>query len=80
MEVLEISNFIKIKRKEKKWSQSDLAEYANLARSTISKIENGFSEDVGILKVLEILDLLGYEFTVREKGRPPTLEELTDGR
>ncbi|MCV6607996.1 MAG: helix-turn-helix domain-containing protein [Campylobacterales bacterium] len=80
MEILEISEFIKTKRKEKKWSQSDLAEYANLARSTISKIENGFTEDVGMLKVLEILDLLGYELVVRDKGRPPTLEELTDGK
>lgn len=40
----------------------------------------GFIEEVGIKKVEIILDLLGYEFFLREKGRPKILEELQDER
>ncbi len=71
---------IKHLRKSKKWSQNDLEQYSGITKRTISKIENGFIEEIGIKKVQTILDLLGYEFSFREKGRPKTLEELQDER
>ncbi len=69
---------IKYLRKEKKWSQDDMEKYSGITKRTISKIENGFIDEVGIKKVDTILDLLGFEFTLRPKGRPKTLEELRD--
>ena len=71
---------IQIIRKEKNWSQDDLEKYSGITKRTISKIENGFIDEVGIKKVETILDLLGVEFSLRPKGRPKTLEELQDGR
>jgi transcriptional regulator with XRE-family HTH domain len=71
---------IKRLRKEKKYSQDDLEKYSGITKRTISKIENGFIDEVGIKKVAFILDLLGYEFGIRPKGHPPTLEELQDER
>ena len=71
---------IKRLRKEKKYSQDDLEKYSGITKRTISKIENGFIDEVGIKKVAFILDLLGYEFGIRPKGNPPTLEELQDER
>jgi transcriptional regulator with XRE-family HTH domain len=71
---------IKKLRKEKNWSQDDMEQYSNITKRTISKIENGFCEEVGIKKVETILDLLGIEFSIRPKGRPRTLEELEDER
>jgi len=71
---------IKSLRKSKKWSQDDLEKYSGITKRTISKIENGFIDEVGIKKVEMILDLLGYEFNLRIKGRPKTLEELQDER
>jgi len=65
-------------RHEKKWSQDTLEKYSGITKRTISKIENGFLEEVGIKKVATLLDLLGVEFTLRPKGRPKTLEELQD--
>ena len=41
-------------------------------------MENGFNDEVGIKKVETILDLLGYEFSIRLKNRPRTLEELQE--
>ena len=71
---------IKVLRKEKKWSQEDMEQYSGITKRTISKIENGFIEEVGIKKVDTILDLLGVELSLRVKGRPKTLEELQDER
>ena len=71
---------IKRLRKSKNYSQSDLEEYSGITKRTISKIENGFIDEVGIKKVETILDLLGYEFSIRQKNRPKTLEELQDAR
>jgi len=67
---------IKSLRKEKKYSQNDMENFSGITKRTISKIENGFIDEVGIKKVETILDLLGYEFSIRPKNRPKTLEEL----
>jgi len=71
---------IKLQRKNKKWTQDDLEQYSGITKRTISKIENGFIDEVGIKKVETILDLLGMEFALRPKGRPRTLEELQNER
>jgi transcriptional regulator with XRE-family HTH domain len=71
---------IKKLRKEKNWSQHDLEQYSNITKRTISKIENGFVDEVGIKKVETLLNLLGLEFSLRPKDRPKTLEELQDER
>ena len=67
-------------RKENKISQSKLAEDLNISRATISSLENATSSDVGIKKILQILDYLGYELTCKEKSPFPTFEELRDER
>jgi len=76
----ELGKQIKTLRKEKAWSQDDLEQYSGITKRTISKIENGFIDEVGIKKVEIILDLLGMEFSLRPKGRPRTLEELQNER
>ncbi|MFZ2967417.1 MAG: helix-turn-helix domain-containing protein [Sulfuricurvum sp.] len=80
MTLEELGFEIKVLRKSKQWSQNDLEHYSGITKRTLSKIENGFIEEVGIKKVEMILDLLGYELSVREKGRPKTLEELQNER
>ena len=80
MTLEELGFEIKLLRKEKQWSQDDLEKYSGITKRTISKIENGFIDEVGIKKVELILELLGYEFSLREKGRPKTLEEIQDER
>jgi transcriptional regulator with XRE-family HTH domain len=80
MRLDELGKEIKTLRKNKDWSQDDLEQYSNITKRTISKIENGFIDEVGIKKVETILDLLDMEFSLRPKGRPKTLEELEDER
>jgi len=71
---------IKRLRKEKRWSQHDLEQYSNITKRTISKIENGFIDEVGIKKVETLLNLLDMELSLRPKDRPKTLEELQNER
>lgn len=80
MNLLELGQEIKNMRQHKKWSQDTLEEYSGITKRTISKIENGFVDEVGIKKVTSILDLLDMELSLRPKGRPRTLEELQDER
>lgn len=78
MNLEELGYKLKELRKEKNLTQEQLEEYSNITKKTISKMENGFLDEVGIKKVETILDLLGYEFSIRLKNRPRTLEELQD--
>ena len=78
MHLSELGQEIKNLRKQKKWSQNDLELYSGITKRTISKIENGFIEEVGIKKIDMLLDLLGMEFSLRLKARPRTLEEIQD--
>jgi len=76
MNLSKLGKEIQYLRKSKKWSQNDLEQYSGITKRTISKIENGFIDEVGIKKVETLLNLLGQEFSLRPKGRPKTLEEL----
>ena len=78
MDLQNLGQELKKLRHEKEWSQDTLEKYSGISKRTISKVENGFIEEVGIKKVAILLDLLGMELSLRPKGRPKTLEELQD--
>jgi len=78
--LLELGQEIKKLRQHKKWSQDTLEQYSGITKRTISKVENGFVDEVGIKKVATLLELLGMELSLRPKGRPKTLDELQEER
>jgi transcriptional regulator with XRE-family HTH domain len=78
--LLELGQEIKKLRQDKKWSQDTLEQYSGITKRTISKVENGFVDEVGIKKVATLLELLGMELSIRPKGRPKTLDELQEER
>ena len=80
MDLQEFGAHIAQLRKAKKVSQQELSKDLGISRATISSLENGTSSDVGIKKILQILDYLGYELTSKEKSPFPTFEELRDAR
>lgn len=80
MDLKELGQVIKKLRKEKKLSQTQLCDDLKISRATLSTLENGKGIDIGIRKVLWILDYLGYQLSIKEKNRFPTLEDLRDGR
>ncbi len=74
--LFKIGEEIRNERKRRRLSQEDLSRETGVSRATISQIETGVVLEVGLRKVIRILDYLGLELRVRPAGAPPTLEEL----
>lgn len=74
----DIGQQIKLARKQRKMSQADLATMLGMSRTTISQIENGSVQEIGVRKLIRILEIFGLELRIRPAGRPPTLDELRE--
>ena len=72
-----ISEIILSERKQRKWSQQLLADYAGFNRTTIGKIERGDYDDVGLRKIERILNLFNKSLIVTDTGLP-TLDQLKE--
>lgn len=76
MDYQELGATIARLRKEQKVTQTVMAEHLGISRATINALEKGRSGDIGVRKVMKMLDYLGYELAVGDKSPWPTLEEL----
>ena len=76
MDLLEIGTTIAALRKQHKMSQTELAQYTGLSRAFISNLERGIAGDVGIQRVMRILDIFKMEITLRKHPGPPTLDDF----
>lgn len=76
--VFEIGRQIKLARKSRKITQAELGSALGMSRTTIGQIERGTVQDIGVRKLIRVLQFLGLEMRVRPAGRPPTLEELRE--
>jgi transcriptional regulator with XRE-family HTH domain len=76
--LFEIGSDIRKKRKYLRISQERIAIDLGMSRSTISQIEAGVVSEIGVRKLVRILEYLGLELRVRTAGLPPTLEELRE--
>lgn len=76
--LIDIGREIRKARKLRKLSQADLAKGLGMSRSTISQIESGTVQEIGVRKLIRILDSLGLELRIRPAASPPTLEELQE--
>lgn len=66
---------IKALRKERHWSQQQLADMAGLDRTTLGMLERNSYNDIGIRKVQRVLELLNRKLAI-EVNSLPTLDEL----
>lgn len=76
--LFEIGENIRKERKLRKLSQEKMASALGMSRATISQIESGSVQEIGVRKLMRILDYLGLELRVRPSGAPPTLDELRE--
>ena len=76
--LFDIGQQIRAERKRRRLSQADLAKLLKMSRTTISQIESGTVQDIGVRKLIRILEVLGLELRVRSAGAPPTLDELRE--
>ncbi len=76
MRYFELGHIVRTARTTAAVTQADLAEQAGLTRTTINQLEAGSCPDLGIKKVIRLLDGLGLELNVtptRKKKRPDYL-------
>ena len=76
MDLNEFGSKISALRKQQKIRQQQLAKDLKISRATVSALENGNGSNVGIKKILQIVDYLGFELTLVEKSPFPTFDEL----
>lgn len=76
--LLSIGKNIRDERKRRKISQAHLAKALGMSRTTIGQIENGTVQEIGVRKLIRLLEYLGLELQTRPAGKPPTLEELRE--
>lgn len=64
-------------RKEKSLTQAQLARQAGIARTTLNQLENGVFPDIGVRKLIAILEIVGQRLQVgpagSERGEPDYL-------
>ena len=65
MTLLDLGKNIKDIRRQRGISQEQLAMQAGMSRATLSKIESGYIANASIVKINQILSLLGYEIDIK---------------
>lgn len=78
MEFQELALHVKQQRKQKSITQEKMCYDLHISRATLSSFENA-KGDIGVRKILQILDYLGFTCKIVEKSPFPTLEDLRDG-
>lgn len=76
MDLVEIGQLIARTRKNRKLTQSELASMTGIGRTTLSLIENGMINEIGINKIITLCELLSLEIIIKEKSSRPTLQQL----
>ena len=76
MDLTELGRQVARSRKAQKLSQTELAVATGLSRQTVSALERGDVSDLGIRKVLRLLEALDLTLVVRPMGHPVTLDDL----
>lgn len=76
--LIEVGRKIREARKSRGITQAELGKAAGMSRTTIGQIEKGTVQDIGVRKLIRLLEHLGLEIRIRAAGRPPTLEELRE--
>jgi HTH-type transcriptional regulator / antitoxin HipB len=64
MEICELGEVVRDARRKHGFTQGQLADLAGVGRNTISAIENGTYEDLGIRKIERICTVLHLELSV----------------
>jgi transcriptional regulator with XRE-family HTH domain len=80
MNLNEIGTLLKDARVHSRRSQSELAAALGMSRATISAIEGGRCEEIGVRKLTALLESVGLELTVGPRRGRPTLDDLRTQR
>ena len=74
MDIIQIGQKVKEKRESINLTQAQLASLSKVSRMTINALENGRLKEIGITKLLSIIELL--DMTLDFKNRPSSKDTL----
>lgn len=70
MRIQELGSEVRRARLARGLTQARLAADAGLSRQTLNQLENGLVSELGVRKVLALLDRLGIELSIERGARP----------
>ena len=76
MELSDIGLLLKDARKRARCTQSDLARRLGMSRATLSALEGGRCQEIGVRKLTALLEAVGLDLTVGPHKSHPTLDDL----
>ena len=76
MDLAEIGSLFRVARHQHHRTQADLARELGMSRATLSALEGGRCDEIGVRKLTALLQTVGLDlFVAPRKGRP-TLDDL----
>lgn len=75
MNLFDIAEIVRSKRKERGWTQKELSRRIGISRQRVTEFENGNLDEIGFTKVLRMLVALKLEMNVDPIGTRRRLEE-----
>jgi HTH-type transcriptional regulator / antitoxin HipB len=78
MDLDTIGTLFKEARRQSRRTQVEIARPLGMSRATLSALESGRCEEIGVRKLTALLQSVGLDLYVAPRGARPTLEELGD--
>ena len=76
MDLAEIGSLFRDARRRHHRTQTDLARELGMSRATLSALEGGRCDEIGVRKLTALLRTVGLDLLVAPKKGRPTLDDL----
>lgn len=76
MKLAEIGLLLREARRHSRRTQGELAQALGMSRATLSALEGGRCEEIGVRKLTALLEAVGLDLFVGPRKMRPTLDEL----
>lgn len=76
MDLAEIGSVFRTARRQHRRTQTELARELGMSRATLSALESGRCDEIGIRKLTALLETVGLDLFVAPRKARPTLDDL----
>ncbi len=76
MDLVQIGVLFKEARKRARRTQLELAQALGMSRATLSALEGGRCEEIGVRKLTVLLESVGLDLSVRPRKPRPTIDDI----
>jgi transcriptional regulator with XRE-family HTH domain len=76
MDLVTIGALFKKARRQSRVTQEELGRRLGMSRATLSALESGRCEEIGVRKLTALLEAVGLDLYVTARRSRPTLDEL----